>query len=56
MARVVKRVDQMASPNRRAGRPRLPVSLDWKKANKKTIKVEPGSGLDGYWLDSIILK
>ena len=56
MARVVKRVDQMPSPNRQSGRQRRPPSLDWKATTKKTPKVKPGSGLDGIWLDSIILE
>lgn len=57
--RVVRRVDQMASPSRRPGYPkRRQGPLEWTYPRKPQYNVSPGSGLDGYRLDKdqIILK
>jgi hypothetical protein len=57
--RVVRRVDQMASANRRPGYPkRRQGLLEWTPSRKPNYKIPPGEGLDGYRLDkdNIILK
>lgn len=50
--RVVRRVDQMASPNRRPGYPkRRQGLLEWTPSRKPKYNIKPGEGLDGYRLD-----
>lgn len=50
--RVVRRVDQMASPSRRPGYPkRRQGLLEWTPSRKPQYNVSPGKGLDGYKLD-----
>ena len=52
--RVVRRVDQMASANRRPGYPKRKLGqvLEWTRSRRLAKpKVKPGSGLDGYTLD-----
>lgn len=59
MARVVRRVDQMASPNRQPGYPKRKQGLlEWTPSRKPKYNVKPGTGLDGYVLgkDKIILE
>jgi hypothetical protein len=57
--RVVRRVDQMASPNRRPGYPkRRQGLLERTPTRKPNLGIKPGEGLDGYRLDkdTIILE
>ena len=51
--RVVRRVDQMASANRRPGYPkRRQGLLVWSRSRIPNYNIKPGSGLDGYKLDT----
>ncbi len=56
MARVVQKVSQMPNANRRPGGPKRVRSLTWSTPKKPDLKIKPGTGLDGYKLDEIILE
>lgn len=54
--RVVQKVSQMPNANRRPGGPKRTRSLTWSTPKKPDLKIKPGTGLDGYKLDEIILE
>lgn len=55
MVRVVKKVSDMASPNRKPGGPKRKVSTSWLTPKAPKYDVKPGTGLDGYTLDKDII-